>query len=89
MLVRNGAQSGVDFLATRHRGEVPTAGGGEGADGGALINSFLEAAAGKESSEVAGGEAVAGADRVDRRDGKVARPRRLSVGGPGPGSLGS
>ena len=84
-----GVEQSVDFLAVRHGGQVAASGGGEGAGCGTLINSFLQAGAGEESSEVAGGEAVAGADGVDRGDGKAARPSCLTVGSPGVGALGA
>ena len=76
-------------MSLRHGVQVALSGSGQGADGGGLINSFLQAAAGEESGEVAGGKAVAGSDGVNRGDGIRAGPGGLSVDGPGFGALGT
>ena len=76
-------------MSLRHGVQVALSGSGQGADGGTLINSFLQAAAGEESGEIAGGEAISGTDSVNRGDGKRAGPGGLSVDGPGLGALGT
>jgi hypothetical protein len=66
-----GVDQGIDLSAVRHGGQVAAPGGRHGADSGTLINSLLQAATGKQGGEIAGSEAVAGTDSVDRSDGKL------------------
>jgi hypothetical protein len=63
---------GVDLFAVRHRRQVAPSCSHQGAARRTLINSLLQAATGKESSEIAGGKAVSGSNGVDRSDGKPA-----------------
>jgi hypothetical protein len=62
----------VDLGAGRHGCQITATSGDQGADCGTLINSFLQAATGKESREISGSESVSGANGVDRSDGKPA-----------------
>ena len=82
-MLRSWIDQGVDLFALRHGGQIAATGGDQRAYRGTLINSFLQAAAGEESREVAGGEAVAGSDGVDRGDGEQAGLSGLPIGGPG------
>src|SRR4029453_2223786 len=77
-----GVDQGIDFFSLRHGGQIAAPRGDQCADGSTLINSFLHAAAGEKSREVASGKAVAGSDGVDRCDSEQSGLHRLPIGGP-------
>src|SRR5207344_739771 len=56
-------------------------------NGRTLINSFLEARAGEERGQVAGGEAISSPDGVDRSDRERSGLNGLPVGGPPAGTV--